>query len=208
MMAMNCPDIRICFIGDSYVQGTGDDDCLGWVGRLCASARSAGHNLTAYNLGVRRESSTDIARRWLTECEPRLRPGTENYVVFSFGANDVTQVEGRQRVSEDGTLDNLRTLLDVASTRYHTLVVGSPPAADPEHNARLSQLSERMCEVTVELGVPYVATFPILIDDRTWLDEVRGNDGAHPRAAGYTRLAQIVAASGAWWFRNNDPQTG
>jgi lysophospholipase L1-like esterase len=66
-------DIRICFVGDSYVQGTGDDECLGWAGRLCASARRAGHNITYYNLGVRRETSTDITRRWLAECEPRLR---------------------------------------------------------------------------------------------------------------------------------------
>jgi acyl-CoA thioesterase-1 len=60
---MNAPDIRICFIGDSYVHGTGDDDCLGWAGRLCAAARRAGHNVTYYNLGVRRETSADIACR-------------------------------------------------------------------------------------------------------------------------------------------------
>lgn len=26
--------MRICFIGDSFVNGTGDDTCLGWVGRI------------------------------------------------------------------------------------------------------------------------------------------------------------------------------
>lgn len=197
---MDASDIRICFIGDSYVQGTGDDECLGWAGRLCVSARRAGHNLTHYNLGVRRETSTDIARRWQAECDPRLLPTTENYVVFSFGANDVAQVDGVQRVAEDKTLANLRTLLDTAKTRYHTLVVGPPPDADDAHNARLARLSERMHDMTVRLGVPYVATLPALLDDRLWHDEVRGNDGAHPRAAGYARLAQIVAASGAWWF--------
>ena len=25
--------MRICFFGDSFVNGTGDDECLGWVGR-------------------------------------------------------------------------------------------------------------------------------------------------------------------------------
>ncbi|HZC55143.1 MAG TPA: hypothetical protein VE396_03730 [Xanthobacteraceae bacterium] len=30
--------IRICFFGDSMVNGTGDDACLGWVGRICAAA--------------------------------------------------------------------------------------------------------------------------------------------------------------------------
>ena len=31
-------DIRICFIGDSLVNGTGDEAALGWAGRLCACA--------------------------------------------------------------------------------------------------------------------------------------------------------------------------
>ena len=199
-MNMHANDIRICFIGDSYVQGTGDDECLGWAGRLCASARRAGHNITYYNLGVRRETSTDIARRWPAECEPRLLPASENYLVFSFGANDVSLVDGRQRVSVDDTIANLHAMLDNARTRYRTLMVGPPPAADADHNARLARLSERMCDVTIRLGVPYVATLPALIDDRIWRDEVRDNDGAHPRAAGYARLARIVAASGAWWF--------
>lgn len=200
---MNANDIRICFIGDSYVQGTGDDECLGWTGRLCASARRAGHNITYYNLGIRRETSTDIARRWLAECEPRLLPASENYLVFSFGANDVSLGDGQQRVHEDDTIANLHAMLDNARTRYRTLMVGPPPAADADHNARLARLSECMCDVTIRLGVPYVATLPALVDDRIWLDEVRDNDGAHPRAAGYARLARIVATSGAWWFRKS-----
>jgi acyl-CoA thioesterase-1 len=199
-MAMASPDIRICVLGDSYVQGTGDDECLGWAGRLCASARRAGHDITYYNLGVRRETSTDIARRWLAECEPRLLPDTENYVAFSFGANDASLVDGQQRVSEDDTIANLHAVLGNAQTRYRTLMVGPPPAADADHNARLARLSERMRDVASRLGVPFVATLPALIDDRIWLNEVRDNDGAHPRAAGYARLARIVAASGAWWF--------
>lgn len=31
-------DIRIGFIGDSLVNGTGDAMALGWAGRLCATA--------------------------------------------------------------------------------------------------------------------------------------------------------------------------
>jgi len=197
---MGIPDIRICFFGDSYVQGTGDDECLGWAGRLCAGARRAGHDITCYNLGVRRETSTDIMRRWLAECEPRLLPATDNHVVFSFGANDVALADGVPRVHEDDTIANLYAMLENARTRYRTLLVGTPPAADDEHNARLARLSERMRDAAGQLGVPYVATLPALVDDRIWRDEVRDNDGAHPRAAGYARLAGIVAASGAWWF--------
>jgi lysophospholipase L1-like esterase len=197
---MNSPDIRICFFGDSYVHGTGDADCLGWAGRLCAAARRAGHNLTYYNLGVRRETSADIARRWLAECEPRLLPDTQNHVVFSFGANDVSLVDGRQRVGTDETLGHLRAMLEEARVRYRMLVVGPPPAGDAEHDARLASLSARMQDVAAALGVPFVATLPSLVNDRAWLDEVRHSDGYHPGSAGYARLAAIVAVSGGWWF--------
>jgi acyl-CoA thioesterase I len=197
---MNASDIRICFIGDSYVQGTGDDECLGWAGRLCAAARRAGHNITYYNLGVRREASADIARRWQVECAARLLPGTQNHVVFSFGANDVGLVDGRRRVAEEETIANLQAMLETAKPVYHTLVVGPPPAADAEHNARLAQLSLRMQGVTAGLGIPYIATLPALVEDRVWREDVRGNDGSHPRAGGYARLAEIVATSGLWWF--------
>ena len=199
-MTMNTKDIRICFIGDSYVQGTGDPECLGWVGRLCASARQAGRNLTAYNLGVRRETSRDIAQRWLAECERRLPATTDNYVVFSFGANDVAIEDGAPRIAEPETLANLRTMLAAAPPRYRTLLIGPPAAHDDAHNARLQQLSERMGEVAAQMGVPYLALLPLLVDNRQWRDEVRNNDGAHPQAPGYAQLATIIAASGVWWF--------
>jgi acyl-CoA thioesterase I len=199
---MNAPDIRICFIGDSYVHGTGDDDCLGWAGRLCAAARRAGHNITYYNLGVRRETSADIARRWQAECAARLLPGTQNHVVFSFGANDVSLVDGRRLVAEEETLANLQNMLVAAKPMYRTLVVGPPAAADAEHDARLARLSVRMQDMAAGLGIPYVATLPVLVEDRVWREEVRGNDGSHPRAGGYARMAGIVAASDLWWFGN------
>jgi acyl-CoA thioesterase I len=198
---MNNPDIRICFIGDSYVQGTGDPDCLGWAGRLCVAARQAGHNLTGYNLGVRRETSADIARRWLAECAPRLQAATQNTLVFSFGANDVTIENGAPRVAETETLRNLRTLLDAATARYRTLLIGPPATPDTVHNARLGLLSQRMNEIAAQTDVPYLALFPLLVNDASWLDEVAANDGAHPRAAGYTKIAALIGSWTAWPYR-------
>jgi lysophospholipase L1-like esterase len=200
-MNTNANDTRICFIGDSYVQGTGDPECLGWVGRLCVNARRAGHNVTGYNLGVRRETSRDIAHRWLSECERRLPATTENYVVFSFGANDTTFENGAARVPEDETLTNLRAILDVAQSRYRTLLIGPPAVPDDGHNARLARLSKRMGEVAAQAGVPCLTLFPLVVSDTQWLDELRDNDNAHPRAAGYAKIAALIEASPAWWFR-------
>jgi len=36
---MAAKDIRICFIADSFVDGTGDETYPGWAGRLCANVR-------------------------------------------------------------------------------------------------------------------------------------------------------------------------
>jgi len=198
---MNTNDVRICFVGDSYVQGTGDPDCLGWAGRLCVAARQAGHNLTGYNLGVRRETSADIARRWLAECEPRLPATTQNTVVFSFGANDVTIEHGAPRIAEAETLRNLRTLLDAATARYRTLLIGPPATPDAAHTARLGQLSQRMGEIAAQSDVPYLALFPLLVSDASWQAEVSANDGAHPRAAGYAKMATWIGAWPSWRYR-------
>ncbi len=66
--------MRICFIGDSFVNGTGDDEALGWTGRIVATARAEGRDVTHYNLGIRRDTSADIAERWRAEVERRLPP--------------------------------------------------------------------------------------------------------------------------------------
>lgn len=194
-------DVRICFIGDSYVLGVGDPDCLGWSGRLCVNARRAGHNLTGYNLGVRRETSADIARRWLAECAPRLPATTENHVVFSFGLNDVTIENAARRVPEDETLTNLHTMLVAAKARYRTLVIGPVAVPDMERNAPLLRLSDGMEKVAAGLGIPYLALFTHFVDDMQWMKEIRENDGAHPRAAGYVKMAALIEAWPQWWFR-------
>src|SRR5689334_860809 len=86
--AVECRPMRICFFGDSFVNGTGDDDALGWVGRVVADARRAGCDLTAYNLGIRRNTSADVAARWEGEARLRLPADCDGRLVFSFGAND------------------------------------------------------------------------------------------------------------------------
>ena len=84
-------DLPVCFIGDSFVAGVGDPQHLRWAGRLAARSWRAGRPLTAYNLGVRRQTSRDISHRWLSECQQRLPTTADGRVVFSFGVNDTTK---------------------------------------------------------------------------------------------------------------------
>ena len=70
-------DDRVCFLGDSYVAGVGDSAALGWAGRVVAAARAEGHDLTAYNLGVRGETGGDILARAPAETAGGLPTGRD-----------------------------------------------------------------------------------------------------------------------------------
>lgn len=65
-------EIRICFLGESFVNGTGDPEFLGWTGRVCAKSQRKGYEITYYNLGVCAETSTYLKQRWKQESDRLL----------------------------------------------------------------------------------------------------------------------------------------
>jgi acyl-CoA thioesterase-1 len=207
-------DLRICFIGDSFVNGTGDSIHLGWPGRLCALARrDSGDDLTAYNLGVRRDTSSDILNRWHEETSRRLGdPATksnfDNRLVFSFGANDCV-VEASEvsvcRTPFERSIENVRSICGVASNRWPTLFVGPPPTTtwgDDELNARIKRLDRAMALICDSLAVPFITVFDDLQGDITWKKEAAAGDGIHPGADGYSALSNLVYQSDIWrsWY--------
>lgn len=193
--------VRIAFIGDSFVNGTGDPQGLGWAGRLCAAAGAAGHDVTYYNLGVRRETSRDIAGRWQAEVARRLLPEIDGRLVFAWGANDVALESGRPRVPPEESLAHTRAILCAAPPRP-ALMIGPPPGLEADYNARLHALAAGQQQVAQELGVPYLSVWEALAGNPVWSREIEQNDGAHPRAGGYDALARLVqdwSAWRAWW---------
>ena len=194
-------DHRICFVGDSFVQGTSDPLCLGWTGRVTQDAVARGVNVTHYNLGIRRDTSRDIAARWEQECAARLPADCEQHVVFSFGVNDTSIFEGVQRVSEEESIANFQNILRTASSSYEVLVIGPPPMPDSIHNRRVERLDKQFSELAATLNVPYLSVFEVLRKDEHWLREAIANDFAHPGKYGYARLAGLVQNWSRWWFR-------
>lgn len=206
MQFKHLPEVRICFVGDSFVNGTGDPECLGWTGRICVNANKKGYDITYYNLGIRRDTSTDIANRWLQEVSLRLPKEYDGRIVFSFGLNDTTVKNGKTRVEFTKSIENTYKILSEAKQLYPVLMVGPAPYADTEDNQRkqrTADLSKQFALVCHELNVPYLDVFPILSKSNIWIDEARANDGAHPRAGGYAEFAQIVENWEAWlnWFK-------
>ncbi len=195
--------MRICFVGDSIVNGTGDQECLGWAGRICAEAQRRYHDVTYYNLGIRRDTSADIMGRWRQEVACRFPDGVDARVVFSFGGNDVTVEDGVPRVEFADSIRNTRQILGEAKQSYPVLMVGPPPTVDAEKNEDTARLSKKLGLVCKELEVPYLDVFATLKESGTWIREAEAYDGSHPRAGGYSELAALVQEWPVWlsWFK-------
>ena len=192
-------DIRICFIGDSLVNGTGDEAALGWAGRLCVMANASDIPVTYYNLGIRRNTSKDILLRWESECTLRLPDFCDGRIVLSCGVNDTAIENEKVRVNSAESCANVRAILRGAR-RYKVLMVGPPPVIDDEQNERIESLSLAFARETQALGVPYIDLFSALCSDDAYKREVERNDGAHPRNEGYSKMARIIESSPSWWF--------
>jgi len=193
-------DIRLCFVGDSFVAGVGDETMLGWAGRLCADIDQTCLKITYYNLGVRRNTSRDVLARWEAECTPRFPDGKDARVIFSCGVNDSVWEDGAPRVDIDESCANMRRLLIDAKKKYRVLLVGPPAVEDQEQNLRISDLSAAFGYEAATLNVPYIEIFPVLVEDTAYLAEIAAGDGAHPGSAGYAKIAQVIKDSRLWWF--------
>ncbi|RVT96733.1 GDSL family lipase [Rhodovarius crocodyli] len=192
--------MRVCFFGDSMVNGTGDDECLGWVGRACAEARRGGTDLTCYNLGIRRDTSADVRARWRREAEARLPAAHDGRLVFSFGANDccANDAGGGVRVDHAAALAHAEAILLAAAAWRPVLMVGPFPIHEPATDARIAALGQGFAQLCARLGVPYLSVFETAAGSAAWAREVAAGDGAHPNAQGYAEVAAVFSRWPAW----------
>ena len=174
--------MRICFIGDSLVNGTCDPKHLGWTGRICAAASGQGHDITYYNLGIRGETSADIETRWFNEVSSRLPHYCDGRIVFSFGVNDTTVDREKTRIEVEQSLENIRSILKSAQTMFPVLMVGPAPVIDSDRTSQIANLSEQFAKICRELEVPYLDICSLLKTSEIWQKELTDNDGSHPRA--------------------------
>lgn len=194
-------DIRICYVGDSFVNGTGDPQKLGWCGRLSEMSQNNERQITHYNLGIRRETSADILKRWKSEVSCRLIDSGDIYLVFSFGVNDTVWEEGKVRIELNDSLRNLEKMLLDAKENYPVIMIGPPPVEDEEQNERIKRYDEAYKEFCKEHFVSYLSIFDTLVTNEIWSKEVSDNDGAHPSDKGYKLLAETVYHWDTWWFK-------
>jgi acyl-CoA thioesterase I len=186
-------DVGLVFIGASMTAGYGDPKGLGWVGRVVARTQHPDLDLTAYNLGVRGNTSGDVVARWGAESHPRWKGRGERRLVVSVGAGDITSgmTMARSRL-------NLANVLDEATNSgISAFVVGLAPTLDPELNRRIEALAEAQADVCSRRGVTYVDCFRPLVSHDQWMADLAASpDRAHPGQAGYGLVAWLVLHNG------------
>ena len=193
------PAVRVCFVGDSFVAGLGDSTGLGWVGRIANASHHRGLPLTAYNLGIRRDTSALIHERLAREITPRLAPAEFPRIVVSFGVNDTVLEDGVPRVSPAGSLSALRGIRSACGTT-ELMLIGPPAVDDDRQNERISALSDNLRMESGRLGIPFLSCFAGTVGNAVWRREVREGDGFHPDAAGYEQLAALIEAPLLEWL--------
>lgn len=186
-------EVTLVFLGDSLVNGVGDPKGQGWVTRVVARSQHPEVRHTAYNLGVRGNTSADVLDRWRTEVPPRWRDGAERRLVVSVGANDVARgvTLARHRLNLANILD------DATSTGVAPFVVSPPPSLDGEVNDKLAVLVDAQADVCARRSVPFVDCFRPLLGHDQWRAELSASEiPGHPGQAGYGLLAWLVLHNG------------
>ena len=136
-MSESRKEIRICFLGESFVNGTGDPEFLGWTGRVCSKVQQQrGYEITHYNLGIRAETSRYLKHRWKQEVLYRLPKEYDGRVVFSFGVNDSGWAGKQQGIELAESLANLHSILSEAKQLYPVLMISPPPCGDVNQEQR------------------------------------------------------------------------
>lgn len=186
--------MRLCFFGDSFVNGVGDVEALGWRGRVTATVRRAGLDITAYDLGIRRDTSAHIRARWHSEAAARCPPGPPARLLFAFGTNDCADDgRGSPRLTLDNTLGHADAILRAATMLAPTLMIGPAPMLDDAAaDARIAALDTALARLAAGHGVPYLPVFHVLRAAPDWTKGAAAGDGTHPDCAGYAFMADLV----------------
>ena len=185
-------DIALVFIGDAYVAGYGDPKGLGWVSRVVGRTAHADVDITAYQLGVRDETSADVLARWRIECPPRWKGHSEKRLVVAVGHHDAVSGMSTARVR----LNLANILDDAAASGVAAFAVGPTPTLDADLNARLEIVVEAQADVCARRGVPYVDCYRPLISHEQWHSDLGATGGVYPGQAGYGLIAWLVLHGG------------
>lgn len=201
----------IYFLGDSITLGWRDEDHGGWPARLMRRLAGRGYRITGYNLGVRGDTSAEIAERWEQEVGRRQR-GASALLVFAFGVNDAKLApDGTPVTPSAETAASIRRIL-AASRRHRVLLIGPSPVDEPlmqRHlnaeglaamptGAAIAATARQMEAEAHSADVPFLDLLAALGASAAWKRSLAATDGLHPSGDGHDLIADLIEEWPAW----------
>lgn len=180
--------------GDSITYGKCDSEALGWVGRIRKSS-PIGEDGHVYNRGIGGDTSEDVLKRFAVEVES-IEP---EVIVFAIGINDSKYPAGATEnlVSVEKFKKNMGSLIKRAkehSTKIYivscTSVVDESPRSSGTRftNEQIAIYNSFLKELAESESLQFIDVSNVL-DTLTDLQ-----DGLHPNAKGYEKLAQVIGS--------------
>ncbi|TQV82062.1 GDSL-type esterase/lipase family protein [Denitrobaculum tricleocarpae] len=195
---------RVCFVGASTVEGQGDENSLGWPGRLAALERQTGRAFIPYNLGVRGQTLREIRARAKAECAARIQDPKSDLIVLGTGMNDLARIgTGAFRTPQRRTLADFTQLVEELAALAPLIVVGPFPVFEPKmpfhsavsgmnfdfKNQDIEEAAENYAKICAARQMPYLNLFQPLSSDPDYMAGLQANDGLHSNGAGYQAIA-------------------
>lgn len=145
--------------------------------------------------GISGQTTYEFLQRFRADVV-KLQP---EIVVINGGTNDVA--ENSCSYDEEATLDNLKSMVDIAKANGIKVILTSVlPAAQFPWNKSITDSADKIIALNKRLkayaaseGVPYVDYYPALVDtDGRTLQAKYSSDGVHPNADGYAVMEQLL----------------
>jgi lysophospholipase L1-like esterase len=194
----------ICAFGDSIVHGRGDNLDRGWAGRLRKYFEAKDYYNVFYNLGIPGDTSTELLKRFQTECAARMQKKHESdrfVVLVGIGLNDSRYVDkiGNAQTEPELFRENVLRLVEIAKKYTAEIVfVGLTPVdeklTNPYEttyffNERVEEFNNIIRSCCADLDVLFVDLF----NEMKKLDyPALLGDGVHPSPAGYEKMYDII----------------
>lgn len=178
--------------GDSITYGAGDNEALGWAGRL-RKLLEKDDDISVYNFGICGDTTNDLLKRFSVEADA-IKP---DIVVFAIGINDSKYPAGKTEnvIPLEKYKQNMRELLKLAKSYTNKVILVGATKTDEALtrksgarfvNAVVQTYNDFLKEFSESEGLTYIDVFDVL-DINADLD-----DGLHPNAQGYEKLFRAI----------------